>query len=78
MRSVDTTITYDAAADAAYVYVTKIGKGEVADSVPIEDEDDDFPGGELIVDLDKDGRILGIEVLGASRLLPTKLLDQLG
>jgi uncharacterized protein YuzE len=78
MRSIDTTITYDAEADAAYVYVTNVGKGEVADSIPIEDEDEDFPGGELIVDLDKDGRVLGIEVLGASRMLPTKLLDRLG
>ena len=61
---------------SAYVYVTEIGDGEAVKQVICED--DRLPGGEVIIDLDRDGRILGFELLAASRVLPTKLLDELG
>ena len=61
-------MTYDAAADAAYVYlVDSIAPGGVTQT--------SFPGIELdaaliTVDLDADGKVHGIEFLGASRTLP--------
>lgn len=60
-------LTHDAEADAAYVYlVDEINRGEVASSrvadIPMD-------GAALTVDFDADGRVIGIEVLGASRVL---------
>ena len=76
MKRIDTYIEYDPKSDAAYVYVTEIGAGEAVDQVVLED--DQLPSGEVIIDLDKDGRLLGFELLSASSTLPTKLLDRLG
>ncbi|MEQ4209777.1 DUF2283 domain-containing protein [Actinopolymorpha sp. B9G3] len=60
-------VTYDAEADATYVYlVDEIARGEVANSrvadIPLENA-------ALTVDFDANGRVLGIELLGASRIL---------
>ena len=60
-------LTHDAVADAAYVYlVDEIDRGEVASpqiaGIPLD-------RATLIVDFDASGRVLGIEVLGASRVL---------
>lgn len=60
-------VTHDAEADAAYVYlVDEIDRGEVANSyvagISLENA-------ALTVDFDANGRVLGIEVLGASRVL---------
>jgi uncharacterized protein YuzE len=60
-------VTHDSDADAAYVYlVDEIARGEVASSrvsgIPLENA-------ALTVDFDANGHVLGIEVLGASRLL---------
>jgi uncharacterized protein YuzE len=75
MKRHETHVDYDHEADAAYVYVTEIGPGEAVEQVICEDER--LPTGDVIVDLDNEGRILGFEVLAASRALPTKLLDEL-
>ncbi|MFH1178673.1 MAG: DUF2283 domain-containing protein [bacterium] len=48
-------ITYDKIADAAYM---TLRKGKVAKTVEMS--------GDVIVDLDKKGHLLGIEMLGAS------------
>jgi uncharacterized protein YuzE len=66
-------VTHDAEADAAYVYlVDEIARGEVADSrvadIPLD-------RAALTVDFDADGRVLGIEVLGASRVLRPETLQ---
>lgn len=66
-------VTYDPEANAAYIYfVPKIEAGGVARTVPID-------GGEtpwmVNLDVDSEGRILGLEVLDARRLLPAALLD---
>ncbi|MEV7610464.1 DUF2283 domain-containing protein [Microbacterium sp. NPDC089320] len=59
---------YDPEVDAAYVTVgPPIADGGVARTVPVDLPDD--ISGELFLDFDRDGRLLGIEVLGASRLL---------
>jgi uncharacterized protein YuzE len=61
-------ITYDPEANAAYIYlVQQIGIGGVAKSVPIEGEGID--PADFVFDFDRDGRLIGIEVLFASQLL---------
>ncbi len=60
-------VTYDADADAAYLYaVESIGFGEVARTVVC-----DIPLDRAAINLDFDsaGRLLGVEILGASRVL---------
>jgi uncharacterized protein YuzE len=66
-------VTYDAAADAAYVYLTgTIADGESATQI----HSIMTPGdrGEVALDFDADGRLLGIEVLHASAVLPAAVL----
>jgi uncharacterized protein YuzE len=66
-------ITYDAAADAAYVsLVETIGDGEAATQI----HSIMTPGdrGEVALDFDADGRLLGVEVLNASAVLPAAVL----
>jgi uncharacterized protein YuzE len=63
-------VSYDSEADAAYIYVrgAEARLGTVR-SVPVQDAP-----GMIVLDFDTDGRLFGIEVLDASRLLPTELL----
>ena len=66
-------ITYDPAADAAYVYLTgeRLTRGRT--SIPATPPE----GVQAFVVLDwKDDRLVGIEVLDASSILPASLLDQ--
>lgn len=66
-------VTYDPFANAAFIYLVEIGAGEVAESAPCESE---TGVGEVIADFDKDGRLLGIEVLNARAVLPREVLDR--
>lgn len=50
-------ITYDENADAAYLAFTAIPEGGVALSVPINED--------LILDVDANGTVLGLEILNA-------------
>lgn len=60
-------MTYDPDADAAYIYVMDpIGRGEAAQSAVL---DHYFDSASVNVDLDDQNRLLGIELLGVSRLL---------
>ena len=54
-------INFDQQADAIYI---KFGSGKVAKTLEIEED--------LYVDLDRKGKYLGIEILDASRKIPTK------
>lgn len=64
-------LEYDADVDAAYLYVAdEIPLGGVATTVAVDPAD---INGQVNIDLDADGRIIGIEVLDASRLLPQAL-----
>ena len=57
--------TVDHSADAAYFPIaTSIGAGEAVENLIIE-----RPQGTLVLDFDGDGRLLGVEVLGAKALL---------
>jgi uncharacterized protein YuzE len=60
-------MTHDCEANAAYIYlVEEIDRGEVARSCVADVAMDNAA---ITVDLDAEGRVLGIEVLGASQAL---------
>jgi uncharacterized protein YuzE len=66
-------ITYDRAANAAYIYLTDQSLTSGRDTVIAA-----APGGAnrtAILDW-KDGRLVGIEILDADQTLPADLLDQ--
>jgi uncharacterized protein YuzE len=58
--------TYDKITDATYLYVSD---NKIAKTVPVSDR--------LIVDLDKDGLLVGIEMLGASTIPSLKEIEVL-
>ena len=54
---------YDKEADAAYIYIkNSIGKGEVERTVKLDNS--------VILDFDKKNKLIGIEILNASKTLP--------
>lgn len=59
-------ITLDKEADAAYIYFKEISEGEVEKTISLNDS--------INIDLDKEGRTLGIEILDASKNLPLNAL----
>lgn len=62
-------ITFDPAAGAAYVYLApQIAKGGVKRCVPLMLDE-----GDLVLDFDEAGKLLGIEILNAS-MLPDSVL----
>jgi uncharacterized protein YuzE len=64
-------LTYDAEADAAYLELEDIAEGSAVENVVVE-----RPGlGDIVLDFDADGRLLGVEVIGATTLLPTTVLS---
>jgi uncharacterized protein YuzE len=65
-------ISYDAAVDAAYIYLTDTPLDSGRDSIPLEVPEG---MGAAIVVMDwKDGKIVGLEVLDATALLHPDLL----
>jgi uncharacterized protein YuzE len=65
-------VKYDETADAAYISLTS---GSETTSFGFTYAcDPKEVGGQIHLDFDSDGRLLGIEILQASRLLPKKLL----
>lgn len=66
-------VTYDEQDDVAYLYVVdRIADSEVASQVALAP-----PHGEaeVFADFDRDGFLLGIEVIGARRTLRPEVLD---
>jgi uncharacterized protein YuzE len=63
------TATYDPEADALFISLTPIAYGELAQSVPYEAPEGsiDLP---IYLHFDHNGRLRGIEILTASRVLP--------
>jgi uncharacterized protein YuzE len=59
-------MTYDGDADAAYLAVEDdVANGSAVENVVIE-----RPGrGDIVLDFDADGRLLGVEIIGATGLL---------
>jgi uncharacterized protein YuzE len=66
-------VTYDESVDAAYIYLTEIRAGEVAKTYCCDPSEVD---GQIHLDFDADGQLLGIEVLGAKSKLPAAILEQ--
>ena len=65
-------IEYDQEVDAAYIYIVdEIPAGSVARTISVDPE---AIAGMVNLDLDDRGRILGLEVLDARKLLPPGLL----
>lgn len=65
-------VTYDADADAAYIYlVAEIPAGGVVRTVPVDPRE---INGMINLDFDADGLLVGIEVLDASRFISPELL----
>ena len=58
---------YDRDVDAAYIYLQHpIKDGEVKNTVELDN---------INLDYDKDGKLVGIEILNASRLISRKILS---
>ncbi|MFD9031965.1 DUF2283 domain-containing protein [Streptomyces sp. NPDC059567] len=69
----DLRVTYDGQANAAYVYfVDPQTRPRVAHMYPCDPIEVD---GMINLDFDKDGRLVGIEVLAADTKLPQYLID---
>ena len=67
-------ISYDRSADAAYIQLAdEIGAGGVSFTYGCDPAEVD---GMIHLDFDADGRLVGIEVLGASTKLPPELLSR--
>jgi len=67
-------VTYDKSVDAAYIYFTdNYEPGEVKKTYPCDPTE---VKGMINLDFDKDGRLIGIEVMDASKKLPPELLVQ--
>ena len=59
-------ITYDKEADAAYIYFKEVSPGEISQTISLNNS--------VNIDLDKDGKTLGIEILDATKNLPANAL----
>jgi len=65
-------LTYDAEVDAAFVYLAeKIGDGEVDHAIEVPEL---AVGTMTLFHFDSHGTVLGIEFVGASKLLPPEAL----
>lgn len=67
-------VTHDAEADAAYIYLADIEPGGAKASVAVETGD--AAAGGIVLDFDREGRLIGIEIIGAARGVPTELLRE--
>jgi uncharacterized protein YuzE len=62
-------IEMDKEADAAYIYFKEISPGEVAKTISLNDS--------INIDLDSNGKTIGIEILDASENLPVSSLKSM-
>ena len=61
-------VTYDKEADAAYIYLKeKIEKGEVKSTISMNDN--------IILDFDTNKKLIGIEILSVSTVVPKKAVE---
>ena len=60
-------ITIDKEADAAYVYFKDISPGEVKKTISLNES--------INIDLDEEGKTLGIEILDAKENLPSNVIN---
>ena len=55
-------VTYDKEADAAYIYLKEIAPGEVKNTIELNES--------ITLDFDSKKRLVGIEILAASKVVP--------
>ena len=65
-------MTYDRTADAAYIYLREIEAGDSRHQCPVECGS---ATGMIVLDIDGEGRLIGIEIIGARDGLPPELLE---
>jgi uncharacterized protein YuzE len=67
-------VTHDRSTDAAYIYLAaSIGRGSVASTYACDPSEVD---GQIHLDFDAAGVLVGIEVLDASHKLPPEVLSE--
>ncbi|MHB0914901.1 MAG: DUF2283 domain-containing protein [Thermoleophilia bacterium] len=64
-------IVYDKHADAVYIYFTNDLDAKASHTYPVDPD-----AGQIYIDIDDRGGIIGIEVLDASKKLPKHLLEE--
>ena len=69
-------IRYDSEADAAYIYVVNPGPGPVQILARTKFCDAGLEGSSVILGFDDANGLVGIEILGASKVLPAVLLTE--
>lgn len=62
-------VTHDKEADIVNVYFKEIEAGEISYSVPVAND-------HIILDFDKNGKLLGFEVLAPSKYLPQEFVEE--
>jgi uncharacterized protein YuzE len=65
-------ITYDKSVDAAYIYFSEYPSDSVKKTYPCDPKE---VNGMINLDFDEQGRLVGVEVIDASKKLPKELLD---
>lgn len=68
-------LTFDAEADAGYIYVDAVGDHERASVSRTRFCNIEMTDAAINVDFDENGHVVGIEFLGASRLLLERVLS---
>jgi uncharacterized protein YuzE len=66
-------VTHDPEADMAYVRVVEPRRRRPSSRSSVDDVD--LPG-QVVIDIERDGRIRGFELFEGSRSLPVKLFDE--
>jgi len=69
MGYVEMKTEFDQEADTAYIYFKEIADGEVAETITLNDS--------VNADLDKNGMVLGIGIINASKHLPSSSIKSL-
>lgn len=70
-------ITVDTTCNMGYIYVKNpIAPGESARTVKVSLDSNKQDNIDLVIDVDINGKILGIEVFGAKRLLPEDVYNK--
>ena len=65
-------ITFDRGANAAYIYLAGSQDGSAVETYQVEKP---HLRGMINLDFDKTGRLIGVEVINATKLLPHSLLE---
>lgn len=68
-------LTVDPEADAVQIRLRDRRPGEITHSEPCDIE---FTGSSVILEMGEDNRLIGFEILGASRILPEEIFEVQG